>query len=408
MKTVFKSICKLPMGVVMLGIVSMFSNAASVIVSTFSPTLVIDILHEDVSVLGNVRGITEGFAYIVKLFTGFISDYVGKRKPIVLCGYFLSILVKPIFATAHSIVAYATAQALDRTTNGLRDAPRDAMIADIAPKEYRGLAFGLRQALSAVGSTVGAFAIYLLLTYLSSSGTGKIELVRSAYWFTIVPLSVCVLVLMFFVKDPTSNTKLKDRKGFPIKKADLKEFDIHYWFFIFIAFIFMCSRSSEVFLVNRAKELGLSVQYHTLVLLTTYFASGISAYLMGIVADKISRKICLLIGFLCLLVSYIMFAVYDDLTSNFISLFIYGWHFGTVQIVLFAMLTDFTPKHLKGTSFGVLSFVTAIGMIVASSLQGHVWDKFGAEVSYIVLSAILIVSIVLLLFLRVPSKDKLK
>jgi len=392
----------------MLGFVSMFSNAASVIVSTFSPTLVLDILHEDVSVLGNVRGITEGLAYLIKLFTGFISDYVGKRKPIVVCGYFLSILVKPIFATAHSLMAYALAQGLDRTTNGLRDAPRDAMIADIAPKEYRGLAFGLRQALSAVGSTVGAFSIYMLLTYLSSEGTGKIELVRSAYWFTIVPLSLCVLVLIFFVKESNNTTRLKDRKGFPIKKADLKEFNVQYWFFIFIAFIFMCARSSEVFLVNRAKELGLSVEYHTLVLLTTYSASGIAAYSMGIIADKISRKICLLIGFLCLLISYVLFATYDTLSMNFISLFIYGWHFGTVQIVLFAMLTDFTPKHLKGTSFGVLSFVTAIGMVVASSLQGHVWEMFGADASYLVLAGILIVSILLLLFLKVPEKETAK
>lgn len=394
---------KLPITVFALAVVSMLSNIASVIVSSLSPTLVIVILGGDVAVVGLIRGATEALAFLVKLFSGTLSDYLGKRKILVVIGYVAAVLVKPVFATAKSIMTYAFAQTVDRVTNGLRDAPRDALVSDSAPKGLRGASFGVRQALSALGSAIGGVLGYEAMIYI---GGGNAQMVRGVYWLTMIPLTLCVLVLVFFVHDRTDIPKLKERGGFPIKREDLRQLGGRYRFFMFAIFIFMSARSTESFLIIRAMELGLRVEFSPMILSILYLLTAITSHIIGIVSDTIlTRKSCVLIGFGCLLISYIFLSAAETLPMVFAGVFIYGCHYGAVQTALFAMVSDYTPKHIKGTSFGILNLISAVGMLVASFAQGFIWKAHGAPITYMLSACVVALSIILFAFVKPTVRE---
>lgn len=402
-KALIEPIGKLPSTVIALAVVSMLSNISSVVVSSLTPTLVIAILGSDVAVMGMIRGATEALAFLVKLFSGTLSDYLGKRKILVVIGYISAVLVKPIFATAKSIFAYATAQTIDRVTNGLRDAPRDALVSDSAPKGMRGVSFGLRQALSALGSAMGGILGYFAMTYI---GGGDVHMVRGVYWLTMLPLAFCVIVLVLFVHDRNDIPKLKDRGGFPIKKEDIYQLGPRYRFFMFAIFIFMCARSSESFLIYRAMEFGLGVQFSPLVLSVLYLMTALTSHVIGIISDtKIGRKNCVILGFIALFISYLILGVANNYWVVFIGVLIYGCHYGTVQTSLFSMVSDYTPRHIKGTSFGILNLISAIGMAVASVTQGFLWKAYGAEVTYFLSAIIVGLSILLFFFVKPEVKE---
>lgn len=392
----------LPRVIWALGFASMLSNSSSVIISSLSPTLIIDVLGGDERHLGYVRGATEALAYFVKLFAGMISDFFGKRKIIVLIGYAASTLAKPIYATAKTIMMYITAQTIDRITNGLRDTPRDAMVADFSPNGLKGASFGLRQGLSALGSTLGAYAAYKVMLYV---GGTTAEMVRTAYWFSIIPILICILILYFFTEEPKDLPKLSRRTGFPIQKRDLKELGADFWFFMFVVLIFMMARSTESFLVLRAKTMGLSGAEQPLVLAVLYFFTFPSSKFLGNLSDKINRKICLAVGFMFAAAAYYTMGVAKDMNMIWLSLVLYGLHYGSVQTVLFSMVSDYTPRHIKGTSFGILNLVCAIGMCFSSFIQGELWHRFGAECVYMVATGFTILSTILLLFVKAKKSE---
>lgn len=394
-------IFSLPATIWALGFASMFSNASSVIISSLSPALIIDILGGDERHLGYVRGTTEALAYFVKLFAGMISDFFGKRKIIVLIGYAASAFAKPIYATTKTILMYITAQTIDRITNGLRDTPRDAMVADFSPNGMKGESFGLRQGLSALGSTIGAYFAYRLMMYVGGSTA---DMVRSAYWFSIIPILLCILIIYFFTKEPKDIPQLSKRTGFPIKKEDLKELGTDYWFFMFVVLIFMITRSSESFLVLRAKSVGLIEYQHPLVLAVLYLFTSPSAKFFGSLSDKINRKICLIIGFIFAAIAYYILSISDSISMVFFGVVIYGLHYGTVQTVLFSMVSDYAPKHIKGTSFGILNFVCAIGMCISSFIQGEIWHRYGPVYTYNIALCLTLISILFLFFVK-PKKN---
>lgn len=394
-----KHFFNLPKTVWGLSIVSMLSNSSSVIISSLSTTLVTCVLGGSASDLGYIRGATEAVGYLFKLFSGVISDCIGKRKILILIGYIAACLAKPIYATAQSLIIYFSAQLIDRVTNGLRDAPRDALISDASPKASKGSAFGLRQGLAALGSTVGAVAAFYLMYKLG--GTSE-HMVRGAYWFSIIPIVCAIIILFCMTKDPENIPQLSKRKGFPIKKSDLSLLGKNFWFFMFVVLIFMCSRSSEAFLTLRAQTVGLTTMYHPLVLAVLYLFVFLCAKLVGTAADKTSKKMFLIFGVLLAVVSYICLAYASTVFSLFVSVAIYGIQFGITQTVLFALVSEFAPKHIKATSFGILNLICAIGMCVSSFTQGHLWDKFGPETTYLVATCISVVSLILLFFIK-PS-----
>lgn len=398
-KSLFAS--ALPRTIWIVGIVSFFSNSASVIITAFSAEFIINILGASPAAMGYIRGLSEALSYLVKMFSGVLSDWIGKRKILILIGYLCAAFAKPMFAAAQGLGLYVSAQLLERVTNGLRDTPRDALIADCAPKELKGASYGIRQSFAFLGSMVGAIAGFLLLWYFGSS----VMTIRMVYLFAAFPILIAVALIYFGINEPKDIVRLKDkRKGFPIKKDDIKQLGSHFWFYIFVCFVFMCSRYSESFLVYRAQHLGLEVKYAPLVLALMYLFNSPTSKIVGSWSDRHERKIFLAFGFCMMLASCIVLAFAKEIWQVMIGVAIYGIHYGATQGTFYAMVSDYSPPQIKGTSIGIFNLVCCIGMCISNIITGELWRHCGAEMTFLVNSAITFVAAISVMFIKPPKK----
>ncbi|MDR1031845.1 MAG: MFS transporter [Holosporales bacterium] len=392
---------KIPGTIWTLSFVSLLMNSSSTIISSLSPIFIIGLLGGNSLDLGFVRGITEALAYVIKLCSGVLSDYIGRRKILVLIGYAAAIFTKPIFMMATSVFTYMSAQTIERVANGLRDTPRDALVADTSPKGMKGTCFGLRQGMASLGSTIGGIFCWQILSHLGDDEPS----IRAVYIIAIIPIVLAVLLLCFGVKDAVGITALKKRKGFPIKREDLRELGGEYWYFIFVSLVFMMSRFSESFLVYRAQTLGLGVQYQALILTIMYLFYTPTVKLVGIWSDNADRRQFLAAGFIFMIVSCAILGSATEIWQVFLGVAVYGVHFGATQGTLYALVSDYSLKHLKGTTFGIFNVTCAIGMCSSSILMGYLWDRHSAEVAFYVNAGIAVVATFFLLFLKPSQRD---
>ncbi len=391
----------LPRTIWIVGIVSFFSNSASVIITAFSAEFIINILGASPAAMGYIRGLSEALSYLVKMFSGVLSDWMGKRKILMLIGYLCAAFAKPMFALSQGLGLYVSAQLIERITNGLRDTPRDALIADCAPKELKGASYGIRQSFAFLGSMVGSVAGFLLLLYFGSS----VLTIRMVYMFAAIPILIAVALIYFGIKEPENIVRLKDkRKGFPIKKDDIKQLGSHFWFYLFICFIFMCSRYSESFLVYRAQHLGLEVKYAPLVLALMYLFNSPTSKIVGSWSDRHERKIFLAFGFCMMLVSCIVLTFATEIWHVMAGVAIYGIHYGATQGTFYAMVSDYSPPQIKGTSIGIFNLICCIGMCISNIVTGELWKHCGAETTFLVNSCITFVAAVGVMFIKQPKK----
>jgi MFS family permease len=393
----------LPRVIWIVGIVSFFSNASSVIITAFSAEFIINILGATPATMGYIRGLSESLSYLVKMASGVFSDWLGKRKVLILIGYLCAAFAKPMFAFCQGLGLYISAQLLERITNGLRDTPRDALIADCSPKELKGESYGIRQSFAFFGSLVGSVGGFLILAYLGSS----VATIRMVYLFAAIPILIAVLLIYFGIKEPSNITRLKDRKGFPIKKADLRQLGMSFWYYMFICFIFMCSRYSESFLVYRAQRLGLEVQYAPLVLSLMYLFNSPTSKIVGDWSDRRERKLFLAFGFCMMLVSCMILALATEIWQVMIGVAIYGIHYGATQGTFYAIVSDYSPPQIKGTSIGVFNLVCSFGMCISNIMMGELWKHCGAETAFIVNSAITFVAAIGVMFIK-PNRMESK
>lgn len=394
---------KIPLTVLVLGLVSFFMNSAAVIITALTPFFIMQVLGGSVEAVGHIRGWSEAFAYFVKLCSGVISDYVGKRKTLILIGYGCAALTKPLFGLARDIFQYTAVQVVERVANGLRDSPRDALIADCVPKQLKGTSYGIRQSFAMAGSMAGAFLCFFMLSHFCSSDNQ--ESARLVYFLATIPSIVAVLLLYYGISEDTGLTKLKDRKGFPIKKDDLRQLGGQFWFFMAIVMFFMSSRFSDAFLVVKAQELGWSLSHMPLVLAIMYLSNSITAKIAGELSDRIGRRAFLGGGFLCMALTCLVIGNASSSSVLVIGAVLYGVHFGLTQGTFFALVADYSPQHIKGTSFGVFNLVCAFGMIGSNSVTGYLWKVYGVECAMYVAMSVAIVAFIMSLFLKSPGDN---
>jgi len=392
----------LPKIIWIVGIVSFFSNSASVIITAFSPQFIINILGGSTASLGYIRGTSEALSYLVKMFSGVFSDWLGKRKILMLIGYLCAAFAKPMFAACKGLHLYVAAQLLERVTNGLRDTPRDALIADCSPRELKGASYGIRQSCAYLGSMVGAILGFLILRSFGASE----GVIRMVYLWAAIPIVIAVLLIHYGIKEPNNITRLKDRKGFPIKKADVKELGRDFWFYMFVCFMFMCSRYSESFLIYRAQDLGLKVQYAPLVLALMYLFNSPTSRIVGNWSDTRERKIFLAFGFCMMLVSCVVLALASEIWQVMVGVAIYGIHYGATQGTFYAMVSDYSPPQIKGTSIGIFNLVCCFGMCISNVITGELWKHCGAEKTFIINSAIAFMATIGVMFIKQKKKDQ--
>ena len=357
---------KVPRTVWALGAVSLLMDLSSELVHSLLPVLMVSLLGASMLAVGLVEGIAEATAAIVKLFSGAISDRLGRRKPIVVLGYGLGALSKPLFPLAASVPLVLGARFMDRVGKGIRGAPRDALIADVTPEGARGAAYGLRQALDTVGAMLGPLAAIALMVLLAND-------VRSVLWWAVVPALLAVIVLVVFVKEaPGTVTPLK-RPAF----TALDRLGIQTWLVVAIGAVLTLARFSEAFLILRAQDLGIALAMVPVVLVVMNVAYTATAYPAGVAADRGHRGALLFWGLAALIASDLVIASTASRTLFFAGVVLWGLHMGLTQGLLSTLVAEAAPADLRGTAFGVFHLVCGVAMLLASVLAGALWDAYG-------------------------------
>lgn len=362
----------IPKTVWALGFVSLFMDISSEIIHALLPLFMTATLGLSVAMVGLIDGIAEATANIVKVFSGYISDRVGRRKPLILLGYGLGALSKPLFPIADGLLPILAARFSDRIGKGIRGAPRDALIADVTPPEIRGRAFGLRQSLDTVGAFVGpVLAIGLMIAFAND--------MRMVFWVATIPAALAVLCVIFWVKDDAGAGR--DATS-PIKFADLRKLGADYWLVVGIGAMFTLARFSEAFLVLKASEEGLPLWLAPLVLIVMNFVYSLGAYPAGIASDRLDARKMLLWGLAALILADLVLARLPGLTSMFVGISLWGLHMALTQGLLAKLVADHAPQRLKGTAFGVFNLATGVSLLFASVVAGVIWDRFGSDASF--------------------------
>jgi MFS family permease len=374
----------------MLGFVSLFMDVSSEIIHSLLPVFMVTALGASALAVGIVEGIAESTALIVRVFSGALSDWFGRRKPLAVLGYGLGALSKPLFALAPSVSWVLAARFMDRIGKGIRGAPRDALIADLTAPQVRGAAYGLRQSLD----TVGAFLGPLLAVALMILWAGDF---RAVFWFAVLPGAVAVLLLWAGVEEPAGAGVRRQARN-PLGLASLAEFDGRYWLVVAAGAVFTLARFSEAFLILRAHEMGLAQAYTPLVLVAMNLVYALSAYPAGRLADSASHRTLLAWGLVVLAASDVVLAAAGGLGAVAAGVALWGLHMGLTQGLLATMVAAAAPAHLRGTAFGIFNLACGVAMLAASVIAGWLWDRLGAPATFAAGAGFALAALVLLRF----------
>jgi MFS family permease len=363
---------QIPRGVWVLGFVSMLMDISSEMIHSLLPMFLVTVLGTSVFTVGLIEGLAESTALIVKVFSGVLSDYLGKRKGLALFGYALGALTKPLFALANGTGLVVTARLLDRVGKGVRGAPRDALVADITPEAVRGAAFGLRQALDTVGAFVGPLlGVGLMLLWANDF--------RAIFWVATIPGLLAVALLLFGIHEPRASG---GKRSNPISKANLRRLGSPYWWTVGVGAVFTLARFSEAFLVLRAQQSGVAMALVPLVMVAMNLVYSACAYPFGKLSDRVNHSTLLFIGLLVLVAADLVLARNNDWISLTIGIVLWGIHMGMTQGLLSTMVADTAPADLRGTAFGFFNLLSGVALLFASALAGWLWDHYGPAYTF--------------------------
>jgi MFS family permease len=372
--TLSKSTLKqIPSGVWVLGFVSLLMDISSEMIHSLLPLFMVTTLGTSVFIVGLIEGLAESLALIVKIFSGVLSDFLGKRKGLAVFGYGLAAFTKPLFAMAPSIGFVMTARLLDRVGKGMRGAPRDALIADIAPIHLRGAAFGLRQSLDTVGAFLGPLLAVALMLLWSND-------FRAVFWVAVIPGLMAVTLLFFGLNEPTKHTV--EKRINPIERQNLIRLGPLYWRVVGIGVVFTLARFSEAFLVLRAEQSGVPIAWVPLVMVAMNLVYALSAYPFGELSDRMSHTKLLVFGLLVLIVADLILAFSNHWSFVLAGVILWGVHMGMTQGLLATMVANSAPADLRGTAYGFFNLMSGIAMLFSSLLAGLLWESFGAPCTF--------------------------
>ena len=358
-----------------MGFVSMFMDISSELIHSLLPVFMSTVLGVSMTTIGLIEGVAEATAAISKIFSGAISDYLGKRKLLAGIGYGLAALTKPIFPLANTIGWVFAARFIDRIGKGIRGAPRDALVADIAPRELRGTAYGLRQSLDSVGALVGPLIALVFMAWLSND-------IRAVMWVAVVPGLIAVALLVFGVHEARpSGSSASQRKSLDV--ADIRRLPQRYWLVVLLGGFFTMARFSEAFLVLRAQDVGVALGHIPLVLIAMNVFYTLTAYPAGVAADQVSRRTLLLAGTTVLVAADLVLAAAASPLPAFAGAALWGVHMGLTQGLFAKLVADTSPSELRGTAFGIFNLVIGIALLASSFIAGVLWSAFSARVTFL-------------------------
>lgn len=362
----------MPRAVWILGWVSLLTDVSSELAHALLPLLLVGGMGASVLMLGLIEGLAEATAAFCKLFAGRLSDALGKRKPLIVAGYGLAALTKPLFPLATAPIHILLARLLDRVGKGIRGAPRDALLADVTPKALRGEGYGLRQSMDTVGAVVGPVLAIGLMIWLGN--------VQHALWFAVIPAVIGVLVLLLYLREPESQRP----SGKPsLSLAGWRQLPIAFWRVLAVVALISLARFGEGFLIVLASERGLGMRWAPLALVIMSAVYALAAWPVGRLADRMERSSLLGLSLLMLVAADVVLAFGAEPWLFLIGVALWGLHLGFSQGLLAAMIADSAPGELRGTAFGVFHAVAGICALTASLLAGALWHWWGAPACFL-------------------------
>lgn len=364
----------LPAGIWAMGIGSLFMDTSSELIHSLLPVFLVSVLGASMITVGIIEGIAEATAAVTKVFSGALSDYLGRRKFLMILGYSLAAFTKPIFPLAHTVGWAFAARFVDRVGKGIRGAPRDALVADITPASMRGAAYGLRQALDSVGALLGPLLAVAFMMAFDNN-------IRAAMWMAVIPAFLCVAVLMVYVREPEPDSEPAVRP--PLALADVRRLPWGYWFVVLLGAVFTLARFSDAFLVLRAQDVGLGIAYVPLVMIVMNVFYAGAAYPAGAAADRTSPRTLLLLGLALLIAADLILAYARSPQLALAGAALWGLHMAFTQGLLSKLIADHAPAALRGTAFGLFNLVSGGALLLASVIAGALWSAYGAAATFL-------------------------
>lgn len=364
---------QIPSAIWVLGFVSLLMDVSSEMIHSLLPLFMVTTLSMNALTVGIIEGLGEATALIVKVFSGTLSDYLGKRKGLTVFGYALGALSKPLFAIASSPGMVLSARLIDRVGKGIRGAPRDALVADIVPPSLRGAAFGLRQSLDTVGAFLGPLlAVALMLLWANDF--------RAVFWVAVIPGLMSIALLAFGLHEPKRHSA--EKRVNPLHWSSIKRLGSAYWWVVVIGIVFTLARFSEAFLILRAQQGGIPLSLIPLVMVVMNVIYAASAYPFGKLSDRMSHNKLLAFSLITLIVADLVLAYSSHWMVVLMGIALWGIHMGMSQGLLAAMIANTAPAALRGSAYGFFNLACGLMMLVASILAGLLWDYLGASFTF--------------------------
>jgi len=350
-------------------------DMSSELIHSLLPVFMVTALGASMVTIGLIEGVAEATAAVMKVFSGALSDYLGKRKSLMVLGYALAGFTKPIFPLATSVGWVFAARFIDRVGKGIRGAPRDALVAELTPPRMRGAAYGLRQALDSVGALTGPLLAVALMIWFAND-------IRTVMWIAVVPAFIAVAVLLVYVRE-SERANSDGQAKTPLSVADARRLPLRYWLVVVLGGVFTLARFSEAFLVLRAQDVGLELSYIPVVMIVMNVLYAGAAYPAGAAADRVSPRTLLFLGLVLLVVADVALAVATSPLLVFAGAALWGLHMAFTQGLLSKLVADIAPSELLGTGFGIFNLVSGVALLLASVIAGSLWSTVGASATFL-------------------------
>ena len=412
----WRRVWRLPRNVVAISLVSLLNDASSEIIYPMLPAFLALVLGASPKAIGVVEGVAESVSSLLKLLSGYFSDRTGRRKGLVVFGYGLASVVRPLLALATTWYQVLAVRFTDRVGKGMRSAPRDAMIADAAPPGERGLAFGFHRAMDHGGAVLGPLiGLGLLWLVAADPRTPSTADYSTIFLFASVPALLAMLVLIFAVRETHNGVKKAVEKkteqtvegvaaqavGGKIRLT-LRGFDANFKWFLVLVALFTLSNSTDAFLIRRAQMAGVSTGQGTLLLWSAlHLSKVVSSVVGGDLSDRLGRKTLIVSGWLLYAAVYLGFAYVSTPLGAWSLFLIYGVYFGLAEGAEKALVADLVRPEQRGTAYGLYNLAFGITVLPASLLMGALWDTWSPEMAFFTSAAIgTTAALLLALFVR--------
>jgi MFS family permease len=383
---------EIPAGIWAMGFVSLLMDISSEMIHALLPVYLVTVLGTSALTVGVIEGIAEATASITKVFSGALSDWLGKRKLLAATGYGLAALTKPVFPLASSVGWLTAARFIDRIGKGIRGAPRDALVADLAPAHLRGASFGLRQSLDTIGAFLGP-ALAIGLMWLTANNF------QTVFWVAVIPAFLAFALIVFAVHDPAPREGLRKVRS-PLSMVELRRLGPAFWWVTAVATVFTLARFSEAFLILKAQAVGLPIFLIPLVLVVMNIAYAVISYPVGALSDRMDRTTLLIAGFALLIAADVVLGFATDLIGVAIGVILWGAHMGFTQGLLATLIADSAPAELRGTAYGIFNLFGGVALLAASVVAGALWDATGSRATFLVGAAITTLALAGLVMIR--------